>query len=178
MKTESSQEPGKNRTRVVTVICVVVLVLMAVLLVLLLHCCTDTSVESRRISVDTVLDGVLDQDDPDAIRAALQKKVDESKLAIKINANPVFNRECTAGNVRIENPPENRYNMVVVITLDETGDTIYISPVIQPNQYLEYIRLPTPLEPGAYPATATFQAIDDNQEPMGKVMAGINIVVQ
>ena len=103
--------------------------------------------------------------------------MDASKLAIRINANPVFEAGGKNGNLRIENIPQNRYDMVVSVTLDDTGETIYRSPLIHPNQYVEYADLGVSLGSGIYRATALFEAFDSDGAPAGRVQAGIKITI-
>lgn len=125
-----------------------------------------------------VFDGMLPTDNPDEILAALQEKVDENQFAFRINANPRFTADCKSGNLRIENPARNIYCMQVELILDSTGEVIYSSPLIKPNQYIEYIGLSQKLPSGDHAATVRFIAIHpDTDAYMGEVAAAITISV-
>jgi len=125
-----------------------------------------------------VFDGMLPTDNPDEVLALLQEKVDENQFAFRINANPVFTADCKNGNLRIENPARNIYSMQVELILDETGEILYSSPLIKPNQYIEYIGLSQKLASGDHTATVRFIAIHpDTDAYMGEVAAAITLSV-
>ncbi len=125
-----------------------------------------------------VFDGTLPANDPDEVLKLLQEKVDENQFAFRINANPVFTADCKSGNLRIENPARNIYAMQAELILDETGETLYSSPLIQPEQYVEYVPLTRPLASGNHAATVRFIAIHpDTNAYMGEVAAAISLSV-
>lgn len=72
-----------------------------------------------------VFDGALPTDDPQAILDELQRKVDENQFAFRINSHVVFPAACKGGNIRVENPARNRYDMTVQLVLDDTGEVLY-----------------------------------------------------
>jgi hypothetical protein len=121
---------------------------------------------------------MLPADNPDEVLEMLQEKVDENQFAFRINANPVFPADCKSGNLRIENPARNIYCMQVELILDETGEILYSSPLIKPNQYIEYIGLARQLPGGDHAATVRFIAIHpDTDAYMGEVAAAITLSV-
>lgn len=140
---------------------------------------TDISNSDREI-VDVsgqVIDGTLPYGDTEKLKEALQKQVDKSMLAIKINSNPYFETSTSEGMLGIENPSNNNYSFQVEITLDESEETIYTSPMLKPGQYILTDKLSYPLNEGSYQATAVFYAYDDNGTNIGKVGAGLNIEI-
>jgi len=125
-----------------------------------------------------VFDGMLPTDNPDEVLKLLQEKVDKNQFAFRINANPVFTSDCKHGNLRIENPARNIYAMQVELILDETGEVLYASPLILPNQYIENAGLSRKLTSGNHAATARFVAIHlDTDAYMGEVAAAISLNV-
>lgn len=125
-----------------------------------------------------VFDGMLPHDNPDEVLKLLQEKVDENQFAFRINANPVFSNDCKSGNLRIENPVRNIHNMQVELILDRTGEILYSSPLIKPNQYIEYVGLNQQLSTGDHAATARFIAIhSDSNAYIGEVAAAISLSV-
>lgn len=126
-----------------------------------------------------VFDGALPTDDPQAILDELQRKVDENQFAFRINSHVVFPADCKNGNIRVENPSRNHYDMTVQLVLDDTGEVLYTSPVIHPDQYIEKIDLAQTLKPGEYSATAYFIASHpDTGDYMGEVAAEVKITVE
>jgi hypothetical protein len=125
-----------------------------------------------------VFDGMLPTDNPDEVLALLQEKVDENQFAFRVNANPYFNADCKSGNLRLENPARNIYCMQVELILDKTGEILYSSPLIKPNQYIEYIGLSQKLASGDHIATVRFIAVHpDTDAYMGEVAAAITLSV-
>ena len=81
--------------------------------------------------------------------------------------------------LRIENVPGNHYLMKVQITLDETGEVIYTSGLIEPNYHVQTAPLDKELAAGVYDATALFYAIDpDTETEVGTAGAKITITVE
>ena len=72
---------------------------------------------------------------------------------------PVRENSPGAGYIGLQNPAFNQYLMVLEIA-DETGQVIYRSGYLAPNQYLEEIQLGTPLAPGRHDCTAYINAVD------------------
>ena len=80
---------------------------------------------------------------------------------------------------RSENIPGNRYDMMVEITLDDSGETVFQSGALAPDSYLDDITLSKDLDAGTYPATATFTAYDtESHEAVGKAAAKVSLVIR
>lgn len=60
---------------------------------------------------------------------------------IGIAAEPVFEEGGKKGKLGIENVPGNRYSLQIDLVLDDTGETIYQSGLIDPGYYIEYVEL-------------------------------------
>lgn len=81
-------------------------------------------------------------------------------------------------DVRIENNLQNRYVMQVTIALDETGEEIYRTGLIDPGYYIQQAEFSKHLDPGEYDATAVFTALyPDTEEIVGTVGANVKIHV-
>lgn len=124
-------------------------------------------------------DGTLDGMSEAQIQAMLDEKLSESMLAISINSSPVFKDGKSRGTLRIENAPNNRYNMKVRITMNSDGKEIYHSDAIKPAQVIKEDYLDVELKKGTYPCTATFEAYDsETNEKAGEASAKLNIKVK
>lgn len=124
-------------------------------------------------------DGTLDGMSEAQIQAMLDEKLSESMLAISINSSPVFKDGKSKGTLRIENAPNNRYNMKVRITMNSDGSEIYHSDAIKPAQVIKEDYLDVELKKGTYPCTATFEAYDsETNEKAGEASAKLNIKVK
>lgn len=123
--------------------------------------------------------GQLDGKTPEEIQEELNRVVDEGMFNISIAEVLSFPDGTSEGDVRIENVPGNRYLMDVSITLDETGEVVYESGIIEPNHHITKDRLKVDLDKGAYPATAMFTALDPETEAViGQAGAQVTIRVE
>ena len=97
---------------------------------------------------------------------------------ISINTAPTFENGKAEGPLQIENVPGNRYLMQVLITLDDTGELIYETGLIEPNHHIQSAKLDVELEKGEYLATAVFNAYDpETEEYIGSAGAKLTITV-
>ena len=109
------------------------------------------------VAEGNVKTGTLDQD-PEKRQQELNQVVEEGMLAFSINATPFMkNGEATA-NLLIENPPGNTMRFTITIQRDDTGETIYQSGYLDPEQYIDDVPLDVKLLRGEYPCTAYFNA--------------------
>ncbi len=110
------------------------------------------------------------------MQAELDREVEEGMFNISIASSIQFDSGDAEGTAYIENVPGNHYLMRVKITEDATGDVLYESGVLKPNQFIEKIALAKDLDEGMYPATATFTALDETTyEEVGQ--AGAKVVI-
>lgn len=111
------------------------------------------------------------------IQADLNAIVEAGMFNISIAPEIDFASPDAEGQARIENIKANHYLMQVTITLDDTGEIVYTSGAIRPEQYIENIRLSAPLKPGTYPATATFAALNP-ESGQKEGQAGAQIILK
>lgn len=122
--------------------------------------------------------GQLEGKTPEEIQAELNRVVDEGMFNISIAEVLSFPDGASEGDVRIENVPNNRYLMNVVVTLKETGEEVYESGILEPNHHITKGTLKVDLDKGTYPATAMFTALDPETEAVvGEAAAEVTIMV-
>ena len=85
------------------------------------------------ISGGILQEGVIPGYTEEEIKEILQRKADESTFSFEINSRPVFKDGKSEGNLRIANPPYNKYAINVEITLDSSGKSVFKSGNIDPN---------------------------------------------
>lgn len=111
------------------------------------------------------------------IQEALNNIVEEGMFRISIASNIIAIEDGPA-QVRIENNLQNRYIMRVNIHLDETGEEIYGTDLIDPGYYIQETKFHKHLDPGEYAATAIFTAYyPDTEDIVGTVGANVKIHV-
>ena len=97
-----------------------------------------------------------------------QRQADTSMVNVKLGASPKFDRGDAEGSITIINAAENRRILRVEIRLNETGELLFDSGMMNPNTYIDGGTLAVNLPKGEYPATATVftYELDDPGEPM------------
>lgn len=117
--------------------------------------------------------------DPAGRQAELDAIVAEGMLTFSINATPFMEDGRAEANLLIENPPGNGNRFTVSISREDTGEEIYKSGYLDPEQYIETAPLDKALPSGEYPCLAYFDAyrISDNAF-IGRATARITLFVQ
>ncbi|MBS4986576.1 MAG: hypothetical protein ACLTC4_23865 [Hungatella hathewayi] len=107
--------------------------------------------------------GTLNQD-PEKRQQELNQVVEEGMLAFSVNATPFMKNGASTANLLIENPPGNGKRFTITIRRNDTGEVIYQSGYLDPEQYIDDVPLDVVLPKGEYACTAYFDAyrIDDN----------------
>ncbi len=123
-------------------------------------------------------DGSLPGMSKEELLAQMQRAADASQFSYKINTRPTFETGQSEGNWNIENPNYNVYPIVVQVVLDDTGDLIYDSGGILPNQHIANAKLDKVLKAGSYSATATIHMYHPQTKlEVGITQAGLVITV-
>lgn len=138
--------------------------MLTILLVLIIPIGTIFIINSKgnkvNISGGILQEGIIPGYTEAEIKEILQRKADESSFSFEINSRPIFKDGSSEGNLRIANPPYNKYAIEVEIKLDSNGKSVFKSGKIKPNHYIEYAKLTTKLKAGKYDATAIINAYD------------------
>ena len=124
-------------------------------------------------------EGVISGYTEEQVKEMLQRKADESTFSFEINSRPVFKDGNSEGNLRIANPPYNKYSIEVDIKLDKEDKVIFKSGKIPPYHYIEKAKLDKKLKAGEYKATAIISAFDsESGDFKGKSTAKLVIRVE
>ncbi|MGL9768947.1 hypothetical protein [Enterococcus sp. DIV0806c] len=108
-----------------------------------------------------------------------QEIADANYFTLQINPEAIFENGQSTGSIEIVNPGTNVYPIAVDISLLSSGEVIYSSGAIYPNQFVENVALATPLVKGEYPAKATINIYDpESKEKQGITEAELTIIVK
>lgn len=157
-----------------------ILILLLILIIpLSIIFITNSKNNKVNISGGILQEGVIPGYTEEEIKAILQRKADESTFSFEINSRPIFKNGESEGNIRIANPPYNKYLITVEIKLDDNNKIVFKSGEILPNHYIEYAKLNRKLKAGEYNATATINAYDtESGEYKGTSAAKLIIKVE
>ena len=116
--------------------------------------------------------------DPEGRQRELDAIVEEGMVAFSINATPYLKDGASMANLLIENPPGNGNRFTVSIRRDDTGEEIYRSGYIEPEQYIDEALLDVVLPKGEYACTASFDTYRlDEDTYIGRAAAKIILYV-
>lgn len=170
---DDKPEAKKSNKRAIVVVILCVLIAVALWILIWFFACGGSSLFDT-----SAKDGQAPYKTQEEMQAELNRIVEEGMFNISIASSIEFADGSSTGTAYIENVPGNPYNMQVVIVDDESGETMYTSGILKPNQYIEKIALTRDFDAGTYQTTATFSALDptSNQE-VGRAAAKVQITI-
>lgn len=126
---------------------------------------------SRLARDELALGGMLPGKSAQEISDLLGAKIAEGMVDIGISAEPIFERNGKKGRLGIENIAANRYSFQVELKLDETGEVIYQSGLIDPGYYVEFVELNKTFQAGDYRATAVIStySLDETEDRISEI---------
>ena len=158
-----------------------ILLIIVVLLIAVLGCIFIENKRQSKVNINggILQEGIIPGYTEEHIKEILQRKADESTFSFEINSRPIFKNGESEGNIRIANPPYNKYLITVEIKLDDNNKIVFKSGEILPNHYIEYAKLNRKLKAGEHNATATINAYDtESGEYKGTSAAKLIIKVE
>ena len=142
-----------KRNKILIIILVIITIISVVFFI-------NNNKNKVNVSGGILQEGVIPGYTEEEIKEILQRRADESSFSFEINSRPIFKDGKSEGNLRIANPPYNKYAIEVEIKLDSNGKSVFKSGQIKPNHYIEYAKLTKKLKAGEYDATAIINAYD------------------
>ena len=169
---------GRSRTLLTVLVIVVMLAVIGGLVAFILLR-PEAAPEAKTYETEVAAKlGQLEHKSEAEVIEELNRVIEEGMFHIAINSRPVFQDGESAGNLEIENVPNNHYLMRVEIRLEDTGELVYSTKYIEPNMHIQTAVLDVPLEKGVYFANAVFYAYDpDSLVEMGSVGTKVTLYV-
>ena len=170
---------GSNKKVLYIALVAVLLIVIGVLVFLLLRPRDGGQTVTEKKRDPNAAVGQYEGKTQEEIQAELDKIVEEGMFNISINSTVTMAKGSDEAELRIENIAANHHLMSVEITLDDTGEGIYTSGLIEPGYYIQSVPLDVVLAKGTYAATAVFTAYDSETEAsVGQAAAKITIKVE
>ncbi|MEF9945030.1 MAG: hypothetical protein RR869_02535 [Lachnospiraceae bacterium] len=145
----------KSRRRMIAIVIILVVVFIVVLLCLRSCGKKEEDALTRDAAAKTgIMPGMTDAE----IQERLNRVVKDSEVNVSMNAQPVLKEGVL--NVNIENIPANKFAFRVKVVMDQTEKTLFETDIIDPDHYIEKVKIKDKIAPGAYDATATFTCYD------------------
>ena len=169
---EKHPEQGKkkgNRTVIIAVCVVVIAALIGVIIYLVTR---NTEPEKRNV--------VVNEDNVDEVIKNLPKEDAVPAGYYEMNMNTTWNFKdgrSTSENAVVKNNETNTNDVYFDVTLAETEELIYSSPVIPIGSELKKIALDKELNAGTYDCVCTYHLVDENQKTLSTLKISLTIVV-
>ncbi len=177
-RSRAEKKEKKGRARLLVILLLILLLLLGVCGGIIYKMMT-TEEKSRLARDELALGGLLPGKTPEEISDLLNAKIEEGMVNIGIAAEPIFEENGKKGRIGIENIEANRYSFQVDIILDETGEKLYQSGLIDPGYYIEFIELERQLQAGDYEATAIFStySLDESEDRIAETRVKLTLHV-
>jgi hypothetical protein len=184
-----NQSEGKKggTSRLIIIIGAVIIVLLVALILILLFKKTPEPVESttnnnddtRKVAESARI--VLDEESAGNIMDEMRKEVEEGMFECQMSMTWTFADGTSESNDAIVvNSTNNSYPFYFDVTLNDTNELIYSSPVVPVGSQLTNFKLDKALDPGEYKATVMYSLLEDEESQVVKSQAGfvIKIIVK
>jgi hypothetical protein len=141
---------------------------------------TDTSNTDNGRKVAESARIVLDEDSAANVMDEMRKEVEEGMFECNMSMTWTFSEgSATSKDAYVANSTNNKYPIYFDVTLNDTGEKVYSSPILPVGAELTNFSLEKDLDPGTYKATVLYSLIRDeeSQEVISSAGFVIKIVV-
>jgi hypothetical protein len=167
----SARTSGKGGNKLVVIGVVVIAILLATIAVLLVRLNKPTKEEPKETkdvvtaeNVEEVIDEWVNESDNKSI---------PKYYTITQNTEWTFSDGSSPSNdAFVTNDVENESPVYFDVIIDETGETIYSSPVLELGAKIERFELDKKLDKGDYNCTLIYHLVDENQNELTTVSVG------
>ena len=185
---DSGKKGGGKGLIIGGVILIIVLLLVVIILLLTRSKNNDVIPETQPVSESAVEDNaneersvITAENAEEAVTEMLAGLPANIPTSYTVTQNSDWNFPdgvSASSNAYVENDPSNETPVYFDIVVDETGETVYSSPVLELGAKLESIKLDKELPQGTYPCTMTYHLVDDQQNTLTTVSVGVNLVIE
>jgi hypothetical protein len=156
----------------------VIIVLLVVVIVLLVKKDTQTATSATESAPKRNV--VVTPDNVEEAASQLEESdyVVPGSYEVRMNTTWHFKDSASASDdAYVENAIENTNDVYFDVTLADTDENIYSSPVIPLGSHLEDITLDKELKDGTYDCVLTYTLVDEEQNPLSSLRVGLQIVI-
>jgi hypothetical protein len=171
---EDKKQKKKGKGGIIALVaCGIVIIALLVVVIILLTRGDDEEETKKRNVVVT----------PDNVQEVIEEQKESDYVApgsyeVKMNTTWNFkDGKSASDDAYVENSTTNTNDVYFDITLADTEENIYSSPVLPIGSHLEDITLDKELEDGTYDCVMTYTLVDEDQNPLSSVRVSLTIVV-
>ena len=173
-----SEQREKNNNRkggklAFTVCIVVIVILLGMVVYLLAVRPVPQEEETVRRNV------VVNEENVEEVLATLgEQRTPPGSYEVTMNSTWNFaNGDAASGNAYVKNAETNTNAVYFDITLADTGEILYESPILPIGSYLEEITLDSTLSAGTYDCLITYHLLDENDKSISTVKLTLTIII-
>lgn len=123
---------------------------------------TEVPVEERAVESGSDREYLEEQ-----VFESLHSQAKEEQFEFRMETAPVFSERTGEGTLALQNPPTNPYSCRVEIRLEQTGELLYDSGILKPNEVVNKAVLEKELESGTYAAYAEVSLYGEQEKKIG-----------
>ena len=167
----SANSASKGKKGIAIGIACTSIVLVAVIAVAVIFI-QPNSAEKRNV--------VVSPENVDEIIAEMEDAAKTQPGQYEVTMNSTWEFEsgnAASSNAYVGNSTANSNDVYFDITLADSEETIFESPIIPVGSHLESITLDKVLEAGTYDCVLTYYLLDENDKPISKLNIAITIVI-
>lgn len=185
-----SEEKGQNQSvkkeggpskLIIVIGAVIIVLLVALILILLLKKSPEPAVsntdDTRKVAESARV--VLDEESAGNIMDEMRKEVEEGMFECNMSMTWTFaDGTSESKDAIVMNSSNNSYPFYFDVTLNDTEELIYSSPVVPVGSQLTDFKLDKDLNPGEYKATVMYSLLEDEESQVVKSQAGFVITIK
>ena len=168
---EKNGKMGKGGKIAFAVCLVVIVVLLGVVVFLLFRGQDEEEPQRRNV--------VVNEDNVDEVLESLEEGyVPAGYYEVTMNSTWNFESgDAPSTNAYVENAQTNTNPVYFDVVREDTGETIYESPILPVGSHLDEIVLDTALEAGTYDCILTYHLLDEEEQDISTLQLTVQIVV-
>jgi hypothetical protein len=178
MSEERVQKSAGKGGIIALAICGVAIIALLIVVIVLLKGSKDA--EPAASETTQKRNVVVTPDNVEEVIEALDESDYVAPGSYEVTMNTTWNFKdgtSASDNAYVGNSATNTNDVYFDITLADTDENIYSSPVIPIGSHLENITLDKELEDGTYDCVITYTLVDEEQNPLSTVRVSLTIVV-
>lgn len=169
---EKNGKMGKGG-KIAFAVCLVVIVALLGVVIFLLFRGKDEEEPKRR-------NVVVNEDNVDEVLESLAEEGYVPPGYYEVTMNSTWNFEsgdAPSTNAYVENAQTNTNPVYFDVVREDTGETVYESPILPVGSHLDEIVLDTALEAGTYDCILTYHLLDEEEQDISTLQLTVQIVV-
>lgn len=173
MAKENKQMGNGMKIAIIAGIVIIITLLVTVIVLLVRGHATNPEPEKK--------DVVVNEENAEKVAESLVNSdyTPPGYYEVTMNSNWTFpNGEAASTNAYVENKTTNTNDVYFDLSLENTEEIIYSSPIIPVGSHLDGIKLDTALDAGDYDCVCTYYLVDKDQNPLSHVSVSVKVKVE